>query len=109
MCRAKRTLNGTAAGACSFDADQTTFGALMTQGQKQETEMSATEIAKLHFSAAIAEAEAAGVGHDSICRSLLGLVVAKYLEDRSVSDVQSELRFVADNCDPGTDFMFMRP
>ena len=27
----------------------------------------------------------------------------------SVSDVQSELRFVADNCDPDTDFMFMRP
>jgi hypothetical protein len=71
--------------------------------------MSATEIAKLHFSAAIAEAEAAGLGHDSVCRALLGLVVAKYLENRSVSDVQSELRFVADNCDPGTDFMFMRP
>lgn len=81
----------------------------MTQGQKQESEMSATEIAKLHFSAAIAEAEAAGMGHDSVCRSLLGLVVSKYLESRSVSDVQSELRFVADNCDPGTDFMFMRP
>jgi len=71
--------------------------------------MSATEIAKLHFSAAIAEAEAAGLGRDSVCRSLLGLVVEKYLEDRSVSDVQSELRFVADNCDPEKDFIFMRP
>ncbi|MDP1529746.1 MAG: hypothetical protein Q8M05_10240 [Rhodoferax sp.] len=71
--------------------------------------MSATEIAKRHFSAAIAEAEAAGMGHDSVCRAFLGLVVAKYLESRSVSDAQSELRFVADNCDPGTDFMFMRP
>jgi hypothetical protein len=81
----------------------------MTQGRKQEAEMSAAEIAKLHFSRAIAEAEAAGVGDDSVCRSLLGLVVSKYLEKRSVSDVQSELRFVADNCDPGTDFMFMRP
>lgn len=81
----------------------------MTQAQKQEVEMSATEIAKRHFSAAIAEAQAAGVGHDTVCRSLLGLVVSKYLEDRSVADVQSELRFVADNCDPGTDFMFMRP
>jgi hypothetical protein len=76
---------------------------------KKEVEMSAAEIAKLHFSAAIAEAETAGEGHDSVCRSLLGLVVSKYLETRSVSDVQSELRFVADNCDPGTDFMFMRP
>lgn len=72
--------------------------------------MSATEIAKLHFSKAVSEAEAAGLGHDSVCRSLLGLIVSKYLEGgRSVSDVQSELRFVADNCDPGTDFIFMRP
>jgi hypothetical protein len=71
--------------------------------------MSAAEIAKLHFLAAIADAEAAGLNHDSVCRSLLSFVVAKYLETRDVSDVQSELRFIADNCDPETDFMFMRP
>lgn len=71
--------------------------------------MSATEIATRHFAAAIADAEGAGFGTDSVCRSLLGLVVAKYLENRTVADVQSELRFVADNCDPDTDFMFMRP
>jgi len=71
--------------------------------------MSVAEIAKLHFTAALAEADAAGLGHDSVCRALLGLVVAKYLEDRSAADVRSELRFVADNCDPDTDFMFMRP
>jgi hypothetical protein len=76
---------------------------------KRKPKMSATKIAALHFSAAIAEAEAAGLGHDSVCRTLLGLVVSKYLESRSASDVQSELRFVADNCDPETDFMFMRP
>jgi hypothetical protein len=71
--------------------------------------MSAAEIAKRHFSAAIAEAEAARLGHDSVCRALLGLVVSRYLESRSVADVQSELRFLADNCDPDTDFAFMRP
>ncbi len=71
--------------------------------------MSTTEIAKRHFTAAIAEAEASGQGVDSVCRAMLSLVVAKYLESRSVADVQSELRFVADNCDPDTDFMFMRP
>ena len=71
--------------------------------------MSVTEIATRHFAAAVAEAESAGQGADSVCRALLSLVVAKYLETREVSDVQSELRFVADNCDPGTDFMFMRP
>jgi hypothetical protein len=71
--------------------------------------MSATEIAQRHFSASMAEAERAGTDHDAVCRALLGLIVAKYLESRPVADVQSELRFVADNCDPDTDFMFMRP
>jgi hypothetical protein len=71
--------------------------------------MSATEIAERHFSAAMAEAERSGAGHDAVCRALLSLVVAKYLESRQLADVQSELRFVADNCDPDTDFMFMRP
>jgi hypothetical protein len=71
--------------------------------------MSATEIAERHFAAAVAEAERSGTGHDPVCRALLSLVVAKYLERRQLADVQSELRFVADNCDPDTDFMFMRP
>jgi hypothetical protein len=79
------------------------------QSEKSGAAMSATEIAERHFSAAMAEAEAAGQATDSICRALLGLVISKYLESRGVSDVQSELRFVADNCDPDTDFMFMRP
>jgi hypothetical protein len=76
---------------------------------QRERKMSAQEIAQRHFTAAIAEAEAAGFGTDSVCRSLLGLVVSKYLAARGVDDVQSELRFVAENCDPDTDFMFMRP
>jgi hypothetical protein len=71
--------------------------------------MSASEIARRHFEAALRQAQAEGLGHDSVSRSLLGLVVSKYLENRSVTDVQSELRFVADNCDPDTDFVFMRP
>lgn len=71
--------------------------------------MSAAAIAKLHFAAALAEAEAAGLDADGVCRAMLGLVVSKYLENRSVADVQSELRFIADNCDPDTDFAFMRP
>jgi hypothetical protein len=77
--------------------------------QDRKAGTSATEIARIHFAATISDAEAAGVDHDSVCRSLLGLVVSKYLENRTVPDVQSELRFVAENCDPETDFMFMRP
>lgn len=71
--------------------------------------MSASQTAKTHFDAAIADALAAGLDADSVCRALLGLVVSKYLERRPVADVQAELRFVAENCDPDTDFMFMRP
>ena len=71
--------------------------------------MSAAEIAARHFQAAVSEATAAGLGDESVCRALLGLVVAKYLETRSLADVQSELQFVSDNCDPDTDFAFMRP
>lgn len=71
--------------------------------------MTAADIAGRHFSAALADATTAGADADSVCRSLLGLVVAKYLETRSVADVQSELHFLADNCDPDTDFAFMRP
>jgi hypothetical protein len=71
--------------------------------------MSVSEIAQRHFAAAMKEAEAAGLDHDGLCRALLGLLVSEYLKTRDVTDVQSELRFVADNCDPDTDFMFMRP
>jgi hypothetical protein len=71
--------------------------------------MTSGKIAKRHLDAAIADARTAGIDPDVLCRSLLGLVVAKYLETRAISDVQSELRFVADNCDPGTDHIFMRP
>ena len=72
-------------------------------------QMSASQIAKLHFEAAISAAEAANLDVDTVCRALLGLVISKYLQSRTFSDVQSELRFVAENCDPDTDFMFMRP
>ncbi|MEH2512660.1 hypothetical protein V1291_004014 [Nitrobacteraceae bacterium AZCC 1564] len=71
--------------------------------------MSAATIAERHFKAAITEANTEGVDADAMCRSMLGLIVAQYLQTRSVADVQSELRFVADNCDPDTDFAFMRP
>ncbi len=71
--------------------------------------MSAAAIAKRHLDAAIAEAIAAGDDAEATCRYLLNAVVEKYLERRSVADVRAELQFVAENCDPDTDFMFMRP
>ena len=71
--------------------------------------MSVSEIAQRHFAAALKEAEATGLDRDGLCRSLLGLIVSDNLTRRDIADVQSELRFVADNCDPDADFMFMRP
>jgi hypothetical protein len=71
--------------------------------------MYASDVAQRHFSAAVDEAEKAGLGHEAVCRALLNLVVSKYLETRPVTDIQAELRFIAENCDPDTDFTFMRP
>lgn len=71
--------------------------------------MSAAKIAKFHLDAALSEAQAAGYDVDATARYMLSLVVQKYLEYRSVKDVRSELQFVAENCDPETDYMFMRP
>jgi hypothetical protein len=65
--------------------------------------MSASAIAKRHVEQAISEAEAAGFDADGTARYMLGWVVSKYLEYRS------ELQFLVDNCDPDTDYVFMRP
>lgn len=80
-----------------------------TPREKGWDAMYASDVAQRHFSAAIDEAETSGFGHEAVCRALLNLVITKYLETRSVADIQAELRFIAENCDPDTDFMFMRP
>jgi hypothetical protein len=71
--------------------------------------VNASAVARRHFDAAMREAEVQKLGQDNVARQILSLVVRKYLETRSVADIQSELNFVADNCDPDTDYMFMRP
>lgn len=71
--------------------------------------MAAFDIAKKHFDAAMREATETGFDTDAVARQLLALVVSKYLETRSINDVRSELAFVAENCDPDTDYVFMRP
>ena len=78
-------------------------------GQNPRENVSTADIANRRFRAALADAEAEGVDADALCRSLLSLIVSTYLETRTVTDVQSELRFVADNCNPDTDLAFMRP
>jgi hypothetical protein len=68
-----------------------------------------TAIARDHLTAALSAAKSQGLDQDALCRAMLALVVSKYLEYRTVRDVQSELQFLADNCDPERDFEFMRP
>jgi hypothetical protein len=51
----------------------------------------------------------AGFDGDATARYMLGWVISKYLEYRTTDDVRSELLFLADNFEPDTDFVFMRP
>lgn len=71
--------------------------------------MSAGEIAERHFAAAMTEARAVGQDTDAVARSFLSCVVTSMLERRSVGDVRAELLAAAENVDPDTDYMFMRP
>ncbi|MGN6517746.1 MAG: hypothetical protein ACTHLR_18110 [Rhizomicrobium sp.] len=71
--------------------------------------MQASDIARKHFDLAMADARETNIDPDAVARQLLSLVVHRYLETRPIEDVQSELRFVADNCDPDADYIFMRP
>ncbi len=68
------------------------------------------EHVRQQLDAAIADAVARGHGDaDVVCRTMLQELTGKWLEKRSLADVQGELRFVADSLDPDTDFEFMRP
>ena len=46
---------------------------------------------------------------DAVARAFLSAAVTSFLERRSVADVRAEVLAAADNVDPDTDYMFMRP
>lgn len=71
--------------------------------------MTAGEIARTHFAAAMAAAKTERQDVDAVARNLLSLVVSSMLERRSVADVRAELLAAAENVDPDTDYAFMRP
>lgn len=71
--------------------------------------MSARQIAKKHFEAALEEAKAEGIASDALARYMLSQVVETFLATRPVKDVQAELMAAAENADPDADYMFMRP
>ena len=67
------------------------------------------ELVQRHVEALIEAAATAGVPADVAARLLLQEVVEIWKRNRSLDDISSELKFVADNLDPDTDFEFMRP
>jgi len=71
--------------------------------------MSGSEIARRHFEAAIAEGMARSIPADTIARAMLSRAVTTFLQGRSASDVRQELLSAAENVDPDTDYVFMRP
>lgn len=71
--------------------------------------MTAGEIARVHFGAAMAAANAEGQDADAVARAMLSCAVASMLDRRAVADVRAELLAAAENVDPDTDYMFMRP
>ena len=71
--------------------------------------VSASEIARRHFEAALEEAKLTGASEDVIARHTLALVISKFLERRTVDDVKQELVAASENVDPDTDYIFMRP
>jgi len=71
--------------------------------------MNAGDIARQHFAAAMAAAAGHGQDKDAVARTMLSLVVTSMLERRGIADVRAELLAAAENVDPDTDYMFMRP
>ena len=71
--------------------------------------MTPGEIARTHFAAAVAAAKTQGQDVDAVARAMLSAAIASMLERRSVADVRAELLAAAENVDPETDYMFMRP
>lgn len=71
--------------------------------------MSASDIARRHFAAALAEAKAQNADPDAVARMTLSLVIETFLQRRSVADVRAEILGAAENVDPDTDYAFMRP
>lgn len=71
--------------------------------------MNAGQIARAHFAAAMAQAGVEGQDPDAVGRTLLAEIVKSMLLRRSIGDVRAEILAAADNIDPGTDYMFMRP
>ncbi len=67
------------------------------------------DLVSRHFAALVEAARASGVPDDVIGRLVLDEVVALWKHKRTLDDIASQLKFVADNLDPDMEYEFMRP
>jgi hypothetical protein len=81
----------------------------LQQSRKPAITMSAFDIARRHAAEAFEEARGKNAGTDIVGRHLIDAVITEFLKTRSVDDVRRELLFIAENVDPETDYIFMRP
>ena len=71
--------------------------------------MSDRDIIRRHFDALLKEASAAGMRSEVVGRMLLDEIIALWLRERPVKDIETELRYTLENLDPDQDYSFMRP
>ncbi len=67
------------------------------------------ELVGRHVQALLGESRGAGVPPDVVGRLLVQEAIEIWKQQRSLTDIQSELEFIAGHLDPDTDFEFMRP
>ena len=67
------------------------------------------EIIKRHVEALLEETRSANIPADVVGRMLFQEAIEIWKRERSLADIESELKFVAENLDPDSDFVFMRP
>ena len=67
------------------------------------------ELVRERVAALAREADSAGLDAQMVARALVEQGIELWKAHRSIDDISSELRFIADSLDPDADFEFMRP
>lgn len=71
--------------------------------------MSAYKLARVVMAQGIEQAAAQGYDEQAFARAMMAELIAVYRRARSMDDIASELKFLADNLDEDEEYAFMRP
>jgi len=71
--------------------------------------MSAYKLAKVVMAHGIEQAAGEGYDEQAFARAMMTEVISVYRRARSMDDIASELKFLADNLDEDEEYAFMRP